>query len=288
MAIVYIHGVAVRDQQLKAVDGAGSGLLGRLLENITWETVEPRLRKFIAPEISTKPSEVATLHAYWGDLAARLAWDGASCLMDAPQTASHRPSRRHLLSEIRGPLNQLGAQFFGDVMCYFNERGDASKPGSIPLRMLDVLSKAQEAKERTGEPIVVLTNSMGGEIMYDIVTHFLPRLPQYSSIRVDFWCSVAAQIGLFEELKLFLASSPEYGKDHGNRVPFPDRQHLGTWWNVWDVADVISYNVHDIIEGVEDTQFDVGKPLLEEHIGYLQQDAFYTLFAERVRQALGR
>lgn len=287
MAIIYIHGVAVRDQAA-LVDGASSGLLGRLLENITWEMVEGRLRHFVAPAISKTPTETAVLHAYWGDLGAHLAWDGASCLPGVAQPAPRRLTRRRFVTELRPPLNQLGAQFFGDVMCYLNFRGNASQPGPIPLRMLDALSKAQAVKEETGEPIIVLSNSMGGQIMYDVVTHFLPRLPQYSSIHVDFWCSVAAQIGLFEELKLFLASSPEYGKAQGNRVPFPDRKHLGTWWNVWDVADVISYSVHDIIEGVDDTPFDVRKPLFEEHIGYLQQDAFYSLFAQRLRQALGQ
>jgi hypothetical protein len=302
MPIVYVHGVAVRDHQGKDLDGGG--LIDRLLQNITWETIEPRLRQFIAPEIASDPSQVVLLHAYWGDLAGRLAWDGASCLPDVPDPKSHvlplRRSRSHLLADLRRPLNQLVAQFFGDIVSYLNFRGDAANPGPIPLRILDTLATAQQTKELTGEPIIVVTNSMGGQIMYDIVTYFLPalcatlpqsgadpRLGKYSGIRVDFWCSVAAQVGLFEELKLFLASQPAYSKEHGNRVPFPDQQYLGTWWNVWDVADVISYGVHDIIEGVDDTPFDVGKPLLQEHIGYLQQESFYTLFAERVRQAFG-
>jgi hypothetical protein len=96
----------------------------------------------------------------------------------------------------------------------------------------------------------------------------------------------ASQVGLFEELKLFLCSSDEYGRDKNNRVPFPGRNHLGTWWNVWDVNDMISYSVAEIIEGVDDTPFRVGEPLFKKHLGYLQEERFYTLFAERITKAL--
>ena len=297
MSIVYIHGVAVRDHRGDAVAGSGSVLLDRLLQSITWEAVAANLLEFVAPVISAEPSQVELHHAYWGDLAAGLAWDGASCPSDPGDLGSgvshpghlrslRPPTRSRVVADLRRPLNQLGAQFIGDVFSYLNGRGDETAPGPVPMRILDSLAKAQSTKERSGEPIVVLTNSMGGQIMYDIVTYFLPRLKEYSAIRVDFWCSVASQIGLFEEMKLFLVSSPEYGRRHGNRVPFPDRRHLGTWLNVWDVDDVISYSVAEIIEGVDDMSFRVGRPLLQEHIGYLQEDAFYMLLADHVGRAL--
>jgi len=288
MPIIYIHGVAVRDQQGQVIESMGNKLLERLLENIAWETVEGHLRQFIAPEIASDASGVKILHAYWGDLAARLAWDGASCLPEENvQFPKINPfaARSHFLADLRQPLNQLGARFFGDIFCYLNNRGDSITPGPIPQRVLDALAKAQKVKEESGEPIIVLTNSMGGQIMYDIVTYFLPKAPQYAGIHVDFWCSVASQIGLFEEMKLFLVSTSEYSRAHGNRVPFPDRKHLGAWWNVWDVDDIISYSVRDIIDGVDDTQFRVGQWLFKEHTGYLQEDSFYRLFADKIRQA---
>jgi hypothetical protein len=291
MPLVYIHGVAVRDRQGQVVESNGNGLLDRLLENITWQTVEGHLRRFIAPEIATDASSVQMHHAYWGDLAAQLAWDGASCL-PVENTVSHAhfvgpaAARSRMLAELRHPLNQLGARFFGDVFCYLNNRGDSINPGPIPLRVLDSLAAAQKTKNETGEPIIVLTNSMGGQIMYDVVTYFLPRSPKYVGIHVDFWCSVASQVGLFEEMKLFLVSSCEYSRVAGNRVPFPDRNHLGVWWNVWDIDDVISYSVRDIIEGVDDMRFSVGRALFKEHVGYLQEESFYQLFAEKVRTAV--
>lgn len=294
MPIVYIHGVAVRDHQ-GALNAKGNPLLERLLENIQWSMVEEQLRRFIAPEIADDPDTVLLLQAYWGDLASQLAWGGASCLPDMRDPAPpHFPPglpnspRAFIVAEMRQALNQLGALFFGDVFFYLKNRGDADEPGPIPLRVLDTLAQAQSAKEATGEPIIVLSNSMGGQIMYDIVTYFLPKVPRYAGIKVDYWCSVASQVGLFEEMKLFLSSSSAYGKDKGNRVPFPDRRHLGVWWNVWDVDDVISYSAADIIEGVEDTPFRVGQMLLKEHIGYLREERFYRLFAERIRRAFPR
>jgi hypothetical protein len=292
MPIIYVHGVAVRDNEGKALESAGNQLLDRLLEAITWEVVEPKLRRFIAPEISPAPENVSLVHAYWGDLAATLAWGGASCMPAIPDKPAHLSpffsARTHLLADLRQPLNLIGARFFGDVFVYLNGRGDSAHPGPIPQRMLDILETADASRRESGEPLIVLTNSMGCEIVYDIVTHFLPRIPRYSGIRIDYWCSVASQIGLFEELKLFLASSDAYGTDKGNRVPFPDGKNLGVWWNVWDVDDVISYSVRDIIEGVDDTPFRVGEMLLKEHVGYLQQESFYTVFAERVRVAFPR
>jgi hypothetical protein len=295
MPIVYVHGVAERDQRGEVVDSTGNVVLDRLLQTVKWSTVETNLRRFIAPKLSTSPDTVSLFEAYWGDLAARLAWDGLSFnpanSVEAEELLSFPGAsqlRSWFISDFRLPVSQLIARFIGDVFCYLSKRGDAERPGAIPLRVLTKLLEAQATSDRTGEPLIVLTNSMGCEIMYDIITHFLPNVPEYSHIKVDYWCAVASQVGLFEELKLFLCSSEQYGKSKNNRVPFPDRRHLGIWWNVWDLDDLISYSVAEIIEGVDDTPFRVGQPLLTDHVGYLQEDRFYKMFADRVRNAFPR
>ncbi len=292
MPIVHIHGVAVRHEQKKPIKNWSNKLFENLLKDVSWEIVEKNLRRYIAPIMSSDPSKVAILHGYWGDLAAHLAWDGISCLPEINKEleASYlphplMPSRSHIFAEIRQPVNQLVARFFGDMFCYLNSRGNASSPGPISRRVLDTLTIAQKEKLDSGEPIVVVSNSMGGQIMYDIITHFLPNMPEYADIKIDFWCSVASQVGMFEEMKLFLASSDAYGKDKNNMVPFPDRKHLGAWWNIWDVDDILTYSVRGIIEGVDDMPFRVGQWLINEHVGYLQDAAFYRLFVERIQQA---
>ena len=110
---------------------------------------------------------------------------------------------------------------------------------------------------QAGEPLVVLSHSMGGQIVYDLVTYFLPQMPEYDGLRIDFWCATASQVGLFEELQLFPGTR---GKGYGpsNPVPLPDRRYLGGWWNVWDRNDFISYRAGGIIKDLVEEPYDSG------------------------------
>jgi hypothetical protein len=285
MPIIYVHGAALRkqDDQEKSENYS---IFDHLLRNIDWTKVEQHLRECIAPVISSDPENSKIFYAYWGDLGSRLAWNGAS---SASKEDTENPElnnsffsiiRSKLALDIRSPLNGMIALFLGDVFNYLTNRGDSNAPGPIPLRILDQLIHAQSIKDKTGEPIVVLSYSMGCEIMYDIVTYFLPKVDKYKHIKVDFWCGVGSQVGLFEELKLFLSSSDNYGIDKKKLVPFPDRAHLTHWWNVWDVDDVISYSVSHIIEGVDDRPYRGDQMLLTEHTSYLQEKRFYEALAE--------
>jgi hypothetical protein len=186
-------------------------------------------------------------------------------------------------AELRKPLNDLVSVFIGDVLHYLHNRGEKTSPGTICQRLLDKLVAAHKNKtERDGEPIVVLSHSMGGQVVYDMVSHFLPEAPSLPDMRIDFWCATASQVGFFEEAKLFLASQSEHRT--GNPVPFP-REHLGVWWNVWDSNDVLSFTVKDIFSHVDDELYDSGMSLLAAHGGYLQRPSFYRRFATKLEQA---
>jgi hypothetical protein len=183
-------------------------------------------------------------------------------------------------AEMRKPLNDLISVFLGDVFAYLDDRGKAPVPGEIPRRMLAKLRDAHENKtKRDGEALVVLSHSMGGQIVYDAVTHFLPNMPGFEDIRIDFWCATASQVGFFEETKLFIAQSPEYKT--GNPVPFP-ADNLGIWWNVWDHNDFISFSGKGIFSGIDDEAFDSGMSLLGAHGGYLKRPSFFRKFAEKL------
>jgi hypothetical protein len=127
---------------------------------------------------------------------------------------------------------------------------------------------------------------MGGQIVYDLVTHFLPKTQ--SNLRIDFWCATASQVGLFEEMKLFLASTPQYSKGNGNKVPFPDKQYLGLWWNVWDHNDFISYTAAPIIDGIDDESYESGVSLIKAHGEYLLRPSFYRKFGDKLAAAKKR
>lgn len=194
-----------------------------------------------------------------------------------------------VLNRIRSPLEGYVPIFMGDVLAYLQLRGDAIHPGPIPLRALETLAEAARLQEeRGGEPIVVLTHSMGGQIMYDLVTHFLPRMPAFRDLKIDFWCSCGSQVGLFEELKLFLESSDAYGTGRTELVPRPDPRHLRYWWNVWDHSDLMSYRAEGIIDGVDDTGFFLGMGIQHNHSAYLDSGDFYRTMAAKIKVHLGK
>lgn len=189
-----------------------------------------------------------------------------------------------LASEIRPSLNDFVTRFLGDVLFYIEGRGTAQRPGPIPSVLLKALATAQINKEeRGGEPIVLLTHSMGGQIAYDTVTSFLPAA--HNRVKVDFWCATASQVGFFEELNMFLASSKDYSKATGKRTPLVT-SNLGHWWNVWDHNDIISFTTRGIFaDGIDDEEFWTGMSVAAAHGGYLERPSFYRVFAEKLKAA---
>lgn len=188
--------------------------------------------------------------------------------------------------EFRKGLNEFVSIFLGDVFAYLNERFDRDKasPGEIQRRFLDKLDEAQRSRAQRGdEPIVVLSHSMGGQIVYDAITYFVPRDRRFDKLRIDLWCATASQVGFFEEQKLFIESKDVYKP--GNPVPFPSG-HLTAWWNVWDYNDFISFTAKDIVAGVDDGPYNSGMSLIGAHSGYLQRPSFYRKLADKVRAAI--
>lgn len=193
---------------------------------------------------------------------------------------------RSVATSLRRPFEEFVPTFIGDVMTYVAGRGTAEAPGPIPLRILDGLETAAFAADSRQEPLVVVTHSMGGQILYDVLTHFLPAMERYRGIRVDYWCSTASQVGFFEELGLFLASDPSHGAATGVMTPHPPAEHLGGWWNVWDHSDLLSFRAEGIFEGVDDTAFFAAGSLATDHNKYLDNPEFHRMLAARIRESL--
>jgi hypothetical protein len=210
----------------------------------------------------------------WGTLRERLG-ESISRVAGAPGFAVST-----VLGEIRRPVNDLATLFVGDVFAYLSRRGDATNPGPIPKLVIETLRAAKAAAP--DEPLIVLTHSMGGQIVYDLVSYFIPSCAP--ELRVDFWCATASQVGLFEEVKLFLASDPTYSASAGNKAPFPT-PHLGGWWNVWDHNDFISYTAAPIFERVDDEAYNSGVSIATAHGEYLARPSFYRRFAEKLERA---
>ncbi|MDN5794412.1 MAG: hypothetical protein L0H79_01505 [Intrasporangium sp.] len=301
MPIVYIHGVAIREDDETLAKAA------KRFREVPWPTIASLLREYVAPVLADDAAGVPIMRVYWGDLGARFAWGGRSLVsrpLDEELAATPELSRgmrsratrvlretsrrtiRGTVAAIRRPVEDFLPTFIGDVLTYVAGRGTAAAPGSIPQRVLAGLEAAAATAASREEPLVVVTHSMGGQILYDALTHFIPRTPRLRHIRVDFWCALGSQVGFFEELGLFLESGPSHGEEAGLLTPCPSPEQLGGWWNVWDYADLLSFRAGGIFDGVDDTPFFAAGTLATDHNHYLDHPEVYRTLAEKVRVSL--
>lgn len=294
MPIIFIHGAGTREHYRRY--------------HVDWQHVASHLRRYVAPVLAPDPENVPIIIAYWGDVGVRLAWDALSLppgtgllLHDNPLlTLLPVGQTSHILREIfvrgtatpgywtsravgglRRRQTPYTAVFIGDALHYLATRGTPERPGIIPLRIIEALARGRALQQaRGGEPLIVMTHSLGGAILYDVLTTFLPHMPLRAEPVVDLWASLCSQIGLFEEMKLFLASHNRYGP--GNPAPFPERRFLRAWWNAWDPHDLLSFTVRGIIADVDDGPFDSGLPLSSAHMSCLRLSSYYTVLARKI------
>ncbi|MET8112773.1 hypothetical protein [Streptomyces prasinus] len=165
------------------------------------------------------------------------------------------------------------ARLMGDVMGYFAERGTVGTPGPIVDRITASLDEAARDCAVRGEPLVVLAHSMGGNIVYDVLSHFRP------DIRVDLLVTVGTQVGLFEELKLFASSDSKLPNQRQLKVPALPT--VGRWLNVLDRSDPLAFAAGPVFEGAEDLVFRTGA--WWAHGAYLTSCDFHARLAGRVR-----
>ena len=183
-----------------------------------------------------------------------------------------------LLQLKRESLNRRLVRFLGDVFVYLKERGDEASPGKIILAVREAIEKAPRKSD--DEPLIVISHSMGGNIIYDLVTHFNPQL------RIDIWVSVAGQVAVFEEMKLFCHSDPQ--------IKAPSkisglRPQIKYWLNLYDPADPLSFRVAPVFAEVDaDLPYLTGSSALKAHGEYFGRATFYDLVRDHIRKALAR
>ena len=176
----------------------------------------------------------------------------------------------------RKDLTESLARFTGDVFQYLKFRGDKDKRGEIPDRVVKALHEAAAAKQPGDDKLIVIAHSFGGEIIYDILTHF------DTNLEVDVLITVGSQVGLFEEMKMFLASNEAIGGKDIGKVPQPGK--LKRWLNVFDTNDFVSYRAEPVFVGVQDFAYDTGFGGRTAHSGYFLQPSFYDRLAARLKQ----
>jgi hypothetical protein len=181
------------------------------------------------------------------------------------------------LEEFRDQLHHNLTQFLGDIFVYLTNRdGPDGKPGPIVAiverAIRDVIAR------HPGEPLIVITHSMGGNILYDLMTFYMGEWS------IDFWISVAAQVGQFEEMKLFKASKPE---TRGPAKVGGLKPRLKHWINVYDPADILSFLAEPVFADVdEDIEYRTGANLFQSHGAYFKRASFYDLLLDRIQRSL--
>jgi len=182
-----------------------------------------------------------------------------------------------VMGELRPVLNEFVAYFSGDVMAYLNQRQIAAGPGEIPTRVLDALANAQARKAATGEPVVVVTHSMGGQLLYDALVHFAPLDPRLKGLEVDHWISCGCQVSFFAELGLFIGQPATSAPDRMSRPA-----NVARWTNYYDANDLVGFVMEPVFSGVKDLAYDTGYGLAFAHSGFLARPSFFEKVAERL------
>jgi hypothetical protein len=173
----------------------------------------------------------------------------------------------------RRNAHMVASVFLGDIFVYLDERGTDKTPGDIVKSIVTDLEAAiAVAAASADKRLVVVAHSLGGVIMWDILTYFRP------DIKIDTLVTVGSQVGVFQELALYRNKSA--GVVPPTKVKRPD--NVGTWLNVYDTNDVFSFATTGVFEGSSDFSFDTGYGVFSAHGGYFERPSFYKRLAMRL------
>lgn len=202
-------------------------------------------------------------------------------LLPAALQTRRRQQLQRTLRQVRRPLEDFVPIFMGDALTYLNGRGTPQQPGPVPQRLLTALCRAQ-AQAAGGEPLVIVSHSLGCQLVYDVLSSVLPAQPDLAELRVDLWCAVGSQLGLFKELGLMLEDSLPAPQEPQRKLS----DHLGYLWNVWSYSDLLSFRTEGVIPGAHDAPFPLPGHLRGDHLAYLQRPVFYAALAAKLRSRL--
>ena len=176
----------------------------------------------------------------------------------------------------RNWANNAATRFIGDVFAYLDNRGDANDPGPIPTRLLAELQTAKE-RRTPDDPLIVVGHSMGGIILYDLFTSYVPHL--MSDLQVDHYVTVGSQVGFMQEMDHFPANKGVTGVEIGRPAC------VDNWINVFDKTDPLSYLVEPVFgdDGIADMVFSSVTGLLSAHTAYFVRASFYKRLGKRLR-----
>ncbi|WP_439366200.1 hypothetical protein ACNJYD_10080 [Bradyrhizobium sp. DASA03005] len=181
----------------------------------------------------------------------------------------------------RADLSKSVTYFLGDIFVYLKQRDVVGVQGvrdRIFEPILKDLIAAANVKKNENEPLVVIGHSLGGVLLYDILTddQCLKRLSDEApKFKIDALLTVGSQPGFFADLKL-------YGDRGAALLPRP--KSVSRWMNVYDFTDVFSFLCEPVFADVEDFGYDTSVDLLHAHSAYFQKPSFYKRLQLRLKE----
>jgi len=197
--------------------------------------------------------------------------EGASRLKGAVSSLAGRT----LVDLARPGLHHQVSRFIGDVLVYLQQRGTKNQPGAIVQEVLQTLEQASNQLRPDDNKLIVIAHSMGGNISYDILTHFRPDLA------VDVLVTVGSQVALLEEMKLFVDSDATQPVNHQtDRLSLPP--NIKHWLNVFDYNDVFGFAAEGVFQGVQDFSYVTGRGVISAHTTYFTRPSLHRRLGERL------
>jgi hypothetical protein len=192
------------------------------------------------------------------------------------RSAPARVASSAVLSAFRDQMTQSMTRFLGDVFIYLQNRDAAGGAGPIVARISDAIRDAK-AQEPADSPLLIVTHSMGGNILYDLLTFY------EADLKVNLWASVAAQVGMLEEMKVFKVSDPKTRTP--SKVSLPGfKARVKRWVNIFDPNDVLSFLTQPVFADADaDLSFSSGVGLFDAHGAYFQRASFFELLLAHIR-----
>jgi hypothetical protein len=171
---------------------------------------------------------------------------------------------------LRPAATRRAGIFLGDVFAYLADRQPIA----------DVVASALDDAHRKRSPrdgkLVVVAHSMGGNIVYDVLTH------HRTDIRIDLLVTVGSQVGLFKELRLYQEDRGPQRPESPPRVKKPEQ--IGAWLNVFDPMDVLGFAAEGVFEGVRDFAFSNQASPLDAHSLYFVRPTFHRRMRARMAE----
>lgn len=200
----------------------------------------------------------------WESLGIGSAWQAVRRGLGRFSTAVTGVVGRAASDRLRPAVVPPLVKFLGDVFVYLHQQSGAG--GEIRDRVAAAIREAADLVEPS-DPLVVVAHSMGGNIVYDLLTEELADVP------VALLVTAGTQVSFFEELKLFRCSDPDL-PGPGAATPVARPANVARWVNVFDYADVLGFRLGAVIGGVEDYSYKTGS-LVKAHTEYYLQPSFY-------------